>query len=283
MNPNKTLESIARSFAGKTFGSISWGDIWDRKLENGTGFEWAVFFSILEAAKREGYTVDFPLLSTPIGKECFVLRNVIPSTYGSQAGHSAFSQERVPLRDKFYACLVPKAVLVSPSGETFSVFREGCPYHQIATGKHYLDRTDIIVFPGTPLDGTPVFVSESTLIHFAYSSCGKTFEGLIRPEDSPMIPCVQRRPAKNQPFQATGIVEISVNKKLEVAEEQINRYQSLFNDEKVPPVSLITGNLITGIPVDAHRVDLSLCEEQLKAALLEAAKGVLINFGLIAQ
>lgn len=281
MSNGKQLGLITRDLLPGIYDKIDWINLWNRKLENGAAFEWAVFAAIVYAAKEKGYTVSFPLIEQYNAGDFFVLRNEIPLTYGSQAGNSATLLSSKKLDERFLYSLVPKA-LISTTSNTYSIFREGCPYHKIMCGDNYLERTDIIIMPGSPTEGFPRLNAAGNEVDFSYEYNHNTVSGTLRVRNSPLIPCKRRLPRKSIKIPPQGIVEVSVNKTAEVATAQLEKYNELFTSEgKTPLFSLITGNDLSSLPYDTHTIKLNGQDnDSLKENLLTEARGILTNFRL---
>ena len=263
------------------FDSITWGNIWKRKLESGTAFEWAVMAAIIKVAKDKGFNVTLPLLENYNAPDYFVLRNEIPTSHGAQVGNSDTLLRARPLRERFLYCLVPKAV-IEKEGKMYSVFREGCPYHKVMSELVYLDRTDIIIVPGAPMEGYPRIIENEKDIMFSYSYNGITINGIVSAINSPYIPVKRRDPRGGLKILPQGIIECSVNKTKEVAMAQIERYDALFQVEtEHPRFSIIVGNDLSSMPYDTHVINLDESDpEQLANSLYKAAEGIMINFKL---
>ena len=282
MKDCKTLGQAARILIPEYFDKIDWNGIWNRKLETGSAFEWAVLAAMIRAARLHGAQVSVPLLDSFQAGEFFILRNEIPLSHGAQAGNSATALPSKSLKDRFFYSLIPKAVFYI-HGQVYSVFREGCPYHKIMCGQNYLERTDIIVIPGTVPDGFPRFSPSGNEVEFAYEYGGQQLSGRLRVINSPLIPCRRRSPRGGLSINVTGIVECSVNKSAETAAAQLSRYDRLFAaPPHHPAYSIITGNTLPPLPYDCHTVDLtSENPSSLSSELLKAAAEILKNFSII--
>lgn len=282
MKDCKFLGQAAQALIPEYYNRIDWNGIWNRKLENGSAFEWAVLSAMIQAAKLHGVKVSVPLLDSFQSGEFFILRNEIPLSHGAQAGNSATALPSKSLKDRFLFSLIPKAVFFT-HGQFYSVFREGCPYHKIMCGQNYLERTDIIVIPGTLSKGFPRFTPSGNEVEFAYEYNHQRLTGRLRIINSPLIPCRSRFPRGGVSINVTGIVECSVNKSAKTAAAQLSHYDQLF---AVPPhhpkYSLITGNPLPPLPYDCHAIDLTSEDASvLSSELLSAATGILKNFSII--
>jgi len=279
MNNCKPLGEATKILLPSYYDKISWGNIWSRKLESGTAFEWAITAATLKAAEKQGFSVSIPLLTEFHAPDYFVLRNEIPQTHGAQVGNSDTMLRSKPLNERFLYCLVPKAIL-EKDGKYFSLFREGCPYHKIMNGKSYLERTDIIIVPGKPCVGFPQYSQSRNEIIFQYEYENQILEGTLIAKTSPYIPVKKRNPKGGIDILASGIIECSVNKTVEVASEQLSRYKSIFNlGDQLPCFSLVTGNDLSSMPYDTHTINLNTEDsEQIAKELLAASLIIVKNF-----
>lgn len=282
MNNCEHLGKATEQLIPEYYDSIIWGNIWKRKLESGTAFEWAVTAALIKAAKNAGYTVSVPLLESYNAPDYFVLRNEIPLTHGAQVGNSDTLLRSKPLRDRFLYCLVPKAVFAK-DGVAYSLFREGCPYHKIMSGLAYRERTDIIIVPGTPVNGFPIVSENGKDILFSYDYNGTILNGVLSAVSSPYIPVKRREPRGGVKLSPKGIVECSVNKTKEIATKQLEKYDALFRTEtEHPSLSIIAGNDLSSLQYDTHTIDLTTANiEQLTLELESSAKAILQNFALL--
>ena len=276
MNNCKPLGDATNILIPNEFPQINWSNIWGRKLENGTAFEWATTAAIICAARQLGFEVTLPLLSEYQAYDYYILRNEIPLTYGAQVGNSDTMLRSKPLNDRFLYCFVPKAIL-HKNDSFYSVFREGCPYHKIMSGKSYLERTDIIIVPGKPSEGFPILSSSGKEVLFKYEYNNQIIDGVLIAKSSPYIPVKKRSPKGGIDILASIIIECSVNKTFEVASEQLSRYKSLFNvGEELPFFSLVTGNDLSSMPFDTHTINLTTDNpSSIADALLDAATTII--------
>ena len=275
------LKSATQLLIPDYFDSVDWGNIWNRKLESGSGFEWATLAAIMWAAKEKGYSVFVPLLEHFDAGNYYLLRNEIPLTHGAQAGNADSELKRKPLNYRFLYSLVPKAI-IKKGDSCYSIFREGCPYHKIMGGLSYLERTDIIIVPGTIADGYPKLSETGRNVLFAYNYDNIELSGTLDVKSSVFIPVKKRNPKGGIKIIAQGIVECSVNKSEEVANEQLSRYKTLFGSNNgFPKFSLITGNDLSSLDYDTHTIDLKTEDYLFIAAELKsAATGILDEFCL---
>lgn len=277
MNNCKPLGEATKMLLPNYYNEISWGNIWNRKLESGTAFEWAITAAIIKAAENLGFSVSIPLITDYHASDYFVLRNEIPLTHGAQVGNSDTLLRSKPLNERFLYCLVPKAVL-EKEGTFYSLFREGCPYHKIMSGKSYLERTDIIIVPGKPCDGFPLLSQSRNEIVFQYEYENQILDGTLIAKTSPYIPVKKKSPRDGISILASGIIECSVNKSVDVASEQLSRYKSIFNSgDQLPCFSLVTGNDLSSMPYDTHTINLNTDDPGLISEELLSASSIIVK------
>lgn len=279
----KPLGIVTQQLIPDIFDKVDWNGIWNRKLENGTAFEWATFAALVKVARDNNIEVTFPLIEKYNAGDFFVLRNEIPQTHGAQVGNTATALSSKGLKERFLYSLVPKAVFKSENS-TLSIFREGCPYHKIMYGKNYLERTDIILVPGEPSGGYPKYNSSETEVIFSYNYPGQPITGNLRVLNSAIIPCRSRSPRGGFHMLPIGIIECSINKTAEVATDQLHRYDVLFSTSaEKTKFSLITGNDLSFLDYDAHSINLTTEDvSNLFNDFVVAAEGILKNFSIIA-
>lgn len=102
MKDCKTLGQAARILIPEYFDKIDWNGVWNRKLETGSAFEWAVLAAMIRVARLHGAQVSVPLLDSFQAGEFFILRNEIPLSHGAQAGNSATALPSKSLKDRFF-------------------------------------------------------------------------------------------------------------------------------------------------------------------------------------
>lgn len=274
MADGRLLKLVAGRFVPDYSESIDWEDVWDRPLSEGTAFEWTVLAAIAAQAQASGWHYELPLLDIDGGGKLFPLWNEIPTHHGAQPGHSSATHHKQSLPDRFLQALVPK-LLLDKQGVYYSVFREGCPYHKIMTGKHYDERPDILFLPGRPTPGFPRFARARAEVDFSFDMIhGPVVTGSLRVVNSPTIPCRRRYPSGGVSMQASEIVECSINKSIQMAVNQLSRYDKLFAtaDSRVAQ-TLVTGNDIRSLPapwkmavVDLSSEDPGAIERDLRRA-----------------
>jgi hypothetical protein len=271
---NTSLKNIISEVSPEILQIFPWYDIWDRRLENGTGYEWTVFASVIKAAKDKGWDVKYPLVDYPEIKDLFVYRNELPYQHGAQAGHSFNANANFSLAERFIASLIPKAIITKGTTR-ISIFREGLPYHKIMSANDYLDRPDIIFVPGALTPGYPNLENDN-ILNFSFSfNNNKKITGQLRVVDSNIRPIKSRNPIEGMLVPTIGIIECSVNKKIEVVKEQVNRYRSLFNDNSQEPnVIVVTGNKLKDSSLKTYETKLDLPEADLLARFLQVGQSV---------
>lgn len=226
-NLNTKLLNFTQEVLPQEIKNIDWFDTWKRPVSNGIGFQWAIFFSLFSSLRNHGWTYSVPLLNIEGWEHLYILRNEIPLQHGSQPGHSDTVWNLTPLQIRFVQSLIPKATF-SKNGKDISVFFEGCPYHKIMLGQNYLDRPDILIFPGSLIENYPR--QEDSLIQYGYKYDNLIkLEGTLKICDSKLLPVLQRKPPSNQQLNVVGIVECSVNKSWNVIASQLKRYAELFS------------------------------------------------------
>ncbi|MFV5318879.1 hypothetical protein [Priestia megaterium] len=276
------LKRVTESFVPSLLVDFDWGDIWERPIESGTAFEWSVFASLIFTLEINGWEYEFPLKNVPGGSNLFLNRNEIPLQHGAQAGHSSNTLQETSLSNKFIQSLIPKAV-IRRGDKTYSIFREGLPYHRIMTRNDYFDRPDIIIIPGAPSKDYPMYDIDRNEVSFSFDfSEEKSLSGLLRVVNSPIIPCKRRTPKSGMLVPVHGVIECSVNKTAKIAKAQLEKYSEIFGIESRHN-ALITGNKITEeFPYLKSDVDINSQDlEVIQKGLIEAAAKVLSQFGLI--
>lgn len=210
---------------------------WESSLDTGKAVEFVCLCAIADSAHRFGLRINVPsiYLNNP---DLFYLRNIIHRHHGAQPGHEGATCS-ISLQDRFKAALTPRIVL-EYSDAFYGVYREGFPIHLIQTrylgGSEYLDRPDVILVEGT------VNVTEGVEneIDFSYiSTCGNC-NGTLRIKNDVTIPIKSYR-AEISKIPTVGIIECSVSKGRERAEDQLNRYLKTFATDPMPATLLVNG------------------------------------------
>lgn len=272
MQNSLVLRNIVHKIKPHLLNTVEWFDIWERPIDSGVGYEWTVFSALVKAAENNGWQVTYPLLEHSQLKKLFVLRNEIPYQHGAQAGHSFKTKENFSLSDRFLASLLPKAILTK-NKISVSVFKEGSPYHKIMHTSDYLDRPDIILVPGMPTVGFP-YLSNNSLIEFSYDlDKDQKIYGQLRAIDTNIRPIKSRYPAEGLVIPTIGIIECSVNKKLEVVKSQTKRYKDLFKnllDE--PKIIVSTGNELSDPNLNLLKTQLDASSSDLVDSFLKVGQ-----------
>jgi hypothetical protein len=273
-------EVLIPGFASTTF---EWGNLWHRPWPNGTAFEWASLAALASEASRRGWVYSFPILQYDSGSKLFPLRNEIPFHHGAQAGHSEILRHKLSLSLRFLQSMVPK-VLLQKSGKSYSVFREGCPYHEIMKGATYPERPDILFIMGECEQGYPRIMKGGKEVEFSFALLdGPIISGVLRVVNSPTLPCRSRLPRHSMDIPVAGIVECSVNKPVDVAASQMAIYNSIFSSpNSAPPQFLLTGNPISTFNWPNQSVNLLAGDpELLESELRHAARRILDYFDIV--
>lgn len=281
MSDGRLLLSVATRFIPDYSERFEWGDIWRRPLISGTAFEWTTLAAFAAVTQRRGWQYSFPMLGLESGRSLFPLRNELPRQHGAQAGHGAVEQHSQPLARRFLQAFTPKVVF-EKGDEYYSVFREGCAYHEVMSRGVYDERPDILVLPGRPVPGFPRLIQGDTYVEFAFDlTDGPTISGQLRVIDATK-PYIRRcEPEAGMTLPITGIVECSVNKTAVVAENQLQTYARLFSYPTVPPMVLVTGNDLSslqrpGVVVDLASNDVDIIERNF----CDAASLILDHFSI---
>jgi hypothetical protein len=271
------LYEIANRLFPDVVGKVIWEDCWERPLHTGTALEWATLFAVAAEAAINGWSVSFPLLAEERGLILFPLRNEIPTHHRAQPGHLGGGAG--DLANKFKQALIPKLVL-QKDGSSYSVFREGCPYHKIAIGTDYDDRPDILFLKGRLKNDYPHIADDILAYAFEFDSGGMS--GKLKIINSGRIPLFEKLPNEPHDIPVAGIIECSVNKSTLVATKQLKRYEQLFRSNYGPPLFLLTGNALPPLAWPACSVDLTLEDTGLLEATLRAgAAAALRSFSII--
>ncbi len=273
-------EELIPGFVSTTF---DWGNMWKRPWPNGTAFEWASLAALASEASQRGWACSFPVLQYEFGNRLFPLRNEIPFHHGAQAGHGEVLRHKLSLPMRFLQSMVPK-VLLQKSGRSCSIFREGCPYHEIMKGATYFERPDILFLSGACGGGYPRITKNGREVEFSFAlTAGLVVSGTLRVVNSPTLPCRSRFPRHDVDIPVTGIVECSVNKTEEVAASQMATYSSIFSAQDITPSQfLLTGNPIRLFNWPNQSVDLLTRDPKiLESELRYAARRILDHFDIV--
>ncbi|MBE9156001.1 hypothetical protein IQ265_04015 [Nodosilinea sp. LEGE 06152] len=238
---NGFLAEVASALVPNYLELFNWGDIWTRPLEEGSAFEWTALAAIVSQAEKNGWKYSFPILRYSWGRDFFTVRNQIPKQFGAQPGYSSQLIDQ-NLKYRFLQSLVPKVEL-SKANLFYSLFREGCSYHEVMSNQDYNERPDIMFIPGRPKSDFPMLIRRDTCVDFQFCfNDGLEVFGKLRVLQSPIVRCIERHP-EGASVPVHGIVECSVNKSLAVATGQLEGYINLFSTPLTESsVFLVTGN-----------------------------------------
>lgn len=248
---------------------VNWGDLWDRPFSEGSAFQWAIFAGLLKELSLRQWQVEIPEALISSDSCAFALWNSIPKQHAAQAGHSIY--ENTPLHTRFYASLVPRAI-VSRKGDYFSIFREGCSYHQLTSSLPYSVRPDIVIAMGRPIN-LSMDLEHSELTVRYDPIVNEIFECTLAMRSSATIPIRSWSPSRPNPIRIKGIIECTTRKTHRVLREQLARYKTVFSDSDNDPLILTVSftamegeQIIEVIPSD------SSCDALKKAILLCAQR-----------
>lgn len=258
--------------------TVNFDPIWNSPFSEGTSFEWLVFLSLIIAAKKQGWEVNFPTIESHHENQFFFSRNEIPRHHTAKAGHSSYNN--LNIRDAFLSAFLPKAI-IHKNGRYISIFREGFPYHFIFSSFRYKDRPDIIIVEGKPSNNYPLINTNNTL-GFKYEVQDKDCSGEIRIRalgDKDAIPFTKKPHNDFVNFPIIGLIECSVNKTLEHAKAQMNKYKKLFSKQSFPTY-LITCNHLNNVDIPYSHINFNLSAPELKNDLETASHAMLETFNI---
>jgi len=283
MSSGQLLASVAELLLPGYTTRFDWGALWTRPRPNGAAFEWTTLAALAAQAIHRGWHCSFPIQQVLTGAALFPLRNEVPYQHGAQAGHAGANQHASSLALRFLQSLIPKLIL-EKGGVHYSIFREGCPYHEIMSGRIYDDRPDILFLAGRPTPGFPCLIHDEREVDFSFDLAdGPTILGRLRVINSRSLPCRTRSPKQGLAIPITDIVECSINKPQVVANAQLSTYADIFaSSAGIPPLFLFTGNDLSSLPwanarIDLAHTDLHILEHDFRAG----ADVILSHFGLI--
>ncbi len=235
---------------------------WLNGIDTGKAVEFVSLCALVNTFKNSNFDVTFPqlYLNSP---DFFYFRNVIPQHHGAQPGHQpAF--DSIPLAERFYAALCPKAIMREPNGREFLVFREGHPIHLIAwyaeKREYYLERPDIVIAEGA----LELELIANDQLAFDYTHPGGNVSGVLRVRNDINIPLISLKISGAKDVSVSGLVECSVGKGTDTAESQLLRYLNLFGTPHIPASVLINGN-VNQCPAYDFEVSLNLSCESVEA------------------
>lgn len=222
---------------------------WNSSVQTGKAVELLALCALVAEMRSAGHIVTFPTVY--VNKpDLFYLRNIIPRHHGSQAGHAAANGESLPLLDRFIAALTPKAMARTARGRCFLIYREGHPVHFISSvisgGLEYLDRPDLLIAEGE----IELKVKNATELEFIYEHPYGDARGSLRIRNDIKIPLVSFTATGSSVIPINGIIECSVGKGRDKAEEQLNRYLNICTSPIRPTSMLINGRKKSGSVYD---------------------------------
>ena len=271
------LLQVSRQLVPDMLALFEWGSLWNRPLDQGVAFEWTTTAALISEAAKVGWNYSFPLAGRPGLGWAFPLRNEVPHHNSAQAGHSGRPRSEMPLRDLFLQSLIPKALLFK-GNRTVLLFREGCPYHKLLTKKNYEDRPDILFVDAEIPNGFPRVCDPYIDYQIDRNGVLLAF-GRLRIKNSPSLPIVSSRPTTPVELEVLGVVECSVNKSIQVASGQVEKYSDIFQTNHL---ALVTGNGLElphccNCKINLNLDSVALLEEQFRVA----AQSILTAFGLL--
>lgn len=213
---------------------------WQLGIETGKAVEFLTFCSLINAFRSSDAEVKFSDLFAK-NPDLFYVRNAIPRHHGAQAGHDSTLFAEIPLIQKFVAALTPKAEVKTSNNRNFMIFREGHPFHFINNyakgGPDYLDRPDFVISEGEMSLDYP----NPTELSFTYIFPSGKFRGALRVKNDIKVPLISFESSGSNLIPINGIIECSVGKGRERAEEQLVRYSEIFSSEINPISALVNG------------------------------------------
>lgn len=226
---------------------------WDAPIENGKSLEFLCLCASIFVFREHGFHVAIPNLYRYM-PGLFYLRNVIPTQYTSQAGHSVHSNGYVSLKDRFIASLTPKVLITDQVGREYCLFREGHPIHMInwRFDHHavYRDRPDILLAPGA----IEIVFGVAQEIHFVYKASAGHCEGVLRIRDSADIPLASFQKTQHLETGALGIIECSVSKGQKISAKQYHIYKEIFSGGLPTRFLLVNNNRIANSPFEQQLI-----------------------------
>jgi hypothetical protein len=242
---------------------------WEKSIGTGKAIEFLTLCSIISSLRKYGAAPKIPELFFE-NPDLYYLRNVLPRHHGAQAGHEA-ALRSIQLKDRFIASLTPKAEFII-KGVAYGLYREGFPVHQIeilrSVRNDYQDRPDIMVVEGA----LETVMNNDSELEFNYCSSMGSCNGILRIKNDPSIPLIRYDSSLNGAVEIAAIVECSIGKSGERADEQIRRYVNLFNgSSKHICTMLVNGRKVRigGFDIETH-IDLSRDVNALRATLVQS-------------
>lgn len=245
---------------------------WTAGIETGKSVEVLALCALVAAFRSSGHEVSFPRLYTA-NPDLFYLRNEIPRHHGAQAGHDAVIATKLPLFDRFLAALTPKAMAKTKDGRCFLIYREGHPFHLmralIKNGVEYLDRPDLLIAEGK-LD---LDVQNSRELPFVYKHPTGCLQGSLRIKNDIKMPLISLESSGSPDISINGIIECSVGKGRERAEDQLGKYLQLCSGPARPISALINGRK-KSCPAYDHEIYIDLAATDATALAQQLTVGL---------
>lgn len=270
MKDSLILKEAAKKISPNLFSLINWKDIWELPISSGTAFEWCTFLALAQELEERNYSLQVPL-SQYSALDYFIMRNEIPHHFIGKVGH--FNQE-ANSKDTFLYSLFAKVVATKDT-VSYSIFREGHPYHKLMSDKEYDDRPDIIISKGKSTNNFPLFTSEQ-VIDYSYEVDSQTvYTGKLQVINSQYLPLLAREPEEISIYPGiVGVIECSVNKTKEHAEKQLNKYCDIF-DITTNDTFLITAN---NLKLNYNYEFIDLTSDDLADEFIRSAQNALNQF-----
>lgn len=249
--------SLFNDLLDKEISFFPWDEILSKPLRTGEAFEWLIFLSIINSAKKNNIPVSFPFLEhDKILQSRFFCNCILPYQTAVKPGNSS----DINLWLHYMSSLLPKAILKN-QGQSYSIYKEGFSISSIFYDSKYEKRADFVIASGEPTDGTPVYNLKKNLITFNFKDNFKrTFEAVLQPLNMSknMLPLLSRKPETKTRIPVRMIIECSHNKTDERALEQLNDYFEHYGLTNTQDVIIVSGNKI--IIDNFQKVQLSLTE-----------------------
>lgn len=218
--------------------SLVTASTWEAVGETGKAVELYSLCSLSSALSDIGIATIVPDIYNE-KPDLFYLRNILHRHHGAQAGHAA-AINSIPLIDRFVAALTPKLVFENNALQ-YGVYREGMPVHLIEHlnqgNAEYLDRPDVIISEGT----SACNLLSAEKMEFSYECHNGKCSGLLRIKNDSSLPIISYDTTLKENIPVTGIIECSVSKSDVRAEEQLQRYLSIFGNSPTPVSLIING------------------------------------------
>ncbi len=252
---------------------------WRAGIETGKAVEMLALCALVAAFRSSGHEVSFPDIYT-VSPDLFYLRNIIPRHHGAQAGHDAAITAELPLFDRFLAALTPKAMIRTKNGRRFLIYKEGHPVHFMSSfikeKVEYFDRPDIWIAEGE----IDLNVQNPKELPFVYTHPTGRINGSLRIKNDIKIPLISFNRSGLPDIPISGIIECSVGKGKERAEDQLSKYLQICAGTFCPVSVLINGQKIFcpaydhEIPIDLANTNVNVLPHQLAVGLNKFVQGL---------